>query len=182
VLFGGVSATSNPRKGFRELQSALSRFSSSAIRPTVCVFGGVADAAQFALPVISLGRLDQEELADAYSAADVLVTPSLQENLANVMLEGLSCGTPVVAFDIGGMPDAISHKQNGYLAVAGDAADLAKGIEWVLGASSDLRSSLSTSARQTAMERFSRTSEVSSYLRLYEELADQHRRDPADGT
>ena len=62
----------------------------------------------------------------------MFVAPSIQENLANTVMESLSCGTPVVAFNIGGMPDMIVHKKNGYLAKPFDTEDLACGIEYCL--------------------------------------------------
>jgi len=63
---------------------------------------------------------------------DVFVAPSIEENFAATVFESLSCGTPAVAFDIGGMPDMITHKGNGYLATPFEVDDLAKGIVWVL--------------------------------------------------
>ena len=69
---------------------------------------------------------------ELYNAADVLVTPSLQENLPNTIMEALSCGIPCVGFDIGGIPEMIDHKSNGYVAEYKSAEDLARGIRWVL--------------------------------------------------
>ena len=66
------------------------------------------------------------------NAADLTVVLSLYENLSNDIMESLACGTPVVAFKIGGNEDLISHKQNGYLAEPYDSVDLARGIDWVL--------------------------------------------------
>ena len=67
-----------------------------------------------------------------YNSVDVIVVPSIQENLSNVIMESLACGTPVVSFDIGGNGDMIEHKQNGYLAKPFNTLDLAEGINWVL--------------------------------------------------
>ena len=67
-----------------------------------------------------------------YSAADVFIAPSLAESFGYVILESLCCGTPVVAFNVGGIPDLIVHKENGYLAKYKDADDLAKGIEFCI--------------------------------------------------
>ena len=58
--------------------------------------------------------------------------PSLQENLANSIVEGLACGIPVVAFDIGGNKDMIDHMENGYLAKAKNSEDMSNGIKWVI--------------------------------------------------
>src|SRR5690606_35566447 len=80
-----------------------------------------------------LGHLhDDVTLRALYSAGDLLVIPSLQENFSNAIMESLSCGMPVVGFDIGGNSDLIDHKKNGYLAQPYNTSDLAEGIDWVL--------------------------------------------------
>jgi glycosyltransferase involved in cell wall biosynthesis len=63
-----------------------------------------------------LGKLNSfEELRKVYSMADILIIPSYQDNLPNVMLEALFCGTPVISFDDGGMKDVIINGMNGYI-------------------------------------------------------------------
>jgi len=104
-----------------------------------------------------------------YSAADVLVAPSMQENLSNAVMESLACGTPVVAFDIGGMPDMIDHQVNGYLARPFEPDDLADGIMWVL-ENKDRHSMLSQSARQTVVERYTLQAVANRYLTLYQSI------------
>jgi glycosyltransferase involved in cell wall biosynthesis len=71
-------------------------------------------------------------LTKLYSAADVFVAPSVQDNLPNTIMESMACGTPSVAFNIGGMSDMIVHKENGYLAKPFNTDDLAGGIEWIV--------------------------------------------------
>ena len=71
-------------------------------------------------------------MAKVYAVADISVVPSTDENLANTALEAMACGLPVVAFDSGGMKDAIKHLETGYLAVPGNSDDLAKGIKLFL--------------------------------------------------
>lgn len=80
-----------------------------------------------------LGYLkDEYSAAMVFNAADVFVAPSLAEAFGYVVMESLSCGTPVVAFNVGGIPDLIKHKHNGYLANYKDATDLADGIKYCL--------------------------------------------------
>src|SRR5690606_18588812 len=67
-----------------------------------------------------------------YNAADIFIAPSLAEVFGYVILEALRCGTPVIAFNTGGIPDLIEHKGNGYLAKYKDAEDLAAGIKYCL--------------------------------------------------
>jgi len=84
-------------------------------------------------PLYSTGYVSSEEkTARIYQAVDLFVSPSLMDNLPNTIAESMSCGTPCVGFDIGGIPEMIDHKVNGYVAKYKNAEDLANGIEWVL--------------------------------------------------
>ena len=73
---------------------------------------------------------DKTEIVKTYNRADILIAPSLQENYSNTVLEAMACGLPIVAFDVGGMPELIDHKKNGYVASARDVNDLKSGIGW----------------------------------------------------
>ena len=75
---------------------------------------------------------DEYSTALVYNAADIFIAPSLAEAFGYVVMEALSCGTPVVGFNVGGIPDMISHKQNGYLAEYKSAEDIAAGIQFCL--------------------------------------------------
>jgi glycosyltransferase involved in cell wall biosynthesis len=117
-----------------------------------------------------LGRLsDDTSLVVAYSAADVFVAPSKQENLPNMVMEAMSCGVPSVAFDIGGMPDMIKHGENGYLAQPYDVDDLADGILWGLldNASMSVRSK---AARKKIVLEYSEDVIAHRHASLYEQL------------
>ena len=84
-----------------------------------------------------------------YSAADLMVVPSRQDNLPNTAVEAHACGTPVVAFHTGGLPDIVEHKRTGYLAQPFHTQDLAAGISWVL-EDTQRRIGLGHAARQRA--------------------------------
>jgi glycosyltransferase involved in cell wall biosynthesis len=104
-----------------------------------------------------------------YSAVDVTVAPSMQENLSNVVVESLACGTPIVAFDIGGMPDMINHQQSGYLATPFEPEDLAAGVMWVL-EDKVRHDMLARHARQMAVEKYALESVSRQYLALYQSI------------
>ena len=102
----------------------------------IVIFGGDIcneEKRELKYPIYSLGYLhDEYSTILAYNSADVFVIPSLAENFPNTILESLSCGTPVAGFNVGGIPDLIRHKQNGYLAKYMNTKDLADGINWIL--------------------------------------------------
>jgi glycosyltransferase involved in cell wall biosynthesis len=173
ILFGALRATSETRKGYRHLESALRGLAASRpeLKPLAVVFGADRPARPPDLGVECLfaGTLmDDTALARLYSAADVLVAPSTQENLSNAVLESLACGTPVAAFDIGGMPDMIEHRRNGYLARPLDAEDLGHGISWIL-EDDARRRILSERARNKVLEEFESSRIARRYLELYEQ-------------
>jgi len=117
-----------------------------------------------------LGRLqDDLSLVAAYSAADVMVVPSREENFPQTALESMACGTPVVGFASSGVPDLVEHRATGYLAAAFDAADLANGIRWVL-QDQERWNGLSHRARQKVEQEFTLQRQASAYLALYDEI------------
>ncbi len=136
VLLFGATGLNSPYKGWNYLREALNLLNNDGgFEPiTLLVFGGGQDAKiseQVPFKVRYLGFLkDELSLNIAYNAADVFVAPSIAEAFGYVVMESLSCGTPVVAFGVGGITDQIIHLQNGYLATPANALDLAKGIKY----------------------------------------------------
>ena len=112
---------------------------------------------------------DDVSLVLLYSAADIMVVSSRQDNLPNTVMESLACATPVVAFDIGGMPDMIEHQISGYLAKPFDNSDLAAGIDWVL-SDEKRHKDLCIKAREKALARFDIEKIAKQYAELYESI------------
>lgn len=174
ILFVAEKATNDARKGFHLLQPALQLLSKSEWQNSlsVVVVGGSQpnDPPEFGFETQYLGKLSDEiSLALVYAAADVFVAPSLQDNLPNTVMEALACGTPCVAFNIGGMPDLIEHQQNGYLAQPYKTEDLAQGLAWVL-ADTDRHFKLCNYARAKAEQSFTQKLQARRYSALFEEL------------
>ncbi|BAZ69113.1 MAG: glycosyltransferase family 4 protein [Pelatocladus maniniholoensis HA4357-MV3] len=174
VLFGSLRATSDNRKGFHLLQPALQELSKSGWkdRLEVVIFGASQpeDPPDFGFQAHYVGTLNDDlSLSVVYSAADVFVLPSIEENLANTVMEAIACGTPCVAFNIGGMPDMIDHQKNGYLAQAYRIEDLAQGINWVL-ENQERHHKLSYYAREKAVQEFTLEIQASHYSSLFQEL------------
>jgi glycosyltransferase involved in cell wall biosynthesis len=177
ILFGAIGATSDRRKGFHLLQPAMKSLSQSGWQDKIdlVVFGSSQPTTEPDLGFRShyLGKFgDELSLALVYSAADLFVAPSVQDNLPNTVVESLSCGTPCVAFNIGGMPDMIEHQQNGYLAPAYDIEELARGIAWVL-ENRDRHQKLCQKARSKAEQEFTQEIQARRYLSLFTEMVSQ---------
>lgn len=129
VAFGAMKSTSDPNKGFSYLKEAIKRLDSSQYE--VMIFGSNERDKEMEkfTKVYYMGIINQEHvLRSLYSAADVFVAPSMQENYPSTVLEAMACETPVAAFSVGGMTDLIIHKKNGYLASSKTADQLAEGI------------------------------------------------------
>jgi glycosyltransferase involved in cell wall biosynthesis len=110
----------------------------------------------------------QSKLSELYSLADVFVTPAIEDNLPNTVMEALACGTPVVAFNTGGLPDMVDHLHNGYLAEYRSAVDFAAGISFVLNNAGN--DSLSVNARNKVLQNFTNDVVAAKYVAVYQSL------------
>ncbi len=179
TLLFGAENTGEKRKGFKQLAEVLrhcmadERFRRlvQGDRLRLLCFGYPSPVIEEAgIPVTSLGYLNSDEkVRTAYSAADIFIQASLEDNLPNTMLEAMACGTPVVAFGVGGMPDVIEHGVTGMLAPAGDAERLGDAIlETVF----DRRrlEEMAERCRGLMETRFSLHNQGNAFLAIYEEL------------
>jgi glycosyltransferase involved in cell wall biosynthesis len=170
LAFGAVSL-SNGRKGMRALLQALSKLDST--RPWIGIYFGEGDLPMQAIhgnELRGVGYLqNNEQLTTFYSAADLFLLPSLEDNLPQTGLEAMACGTPVVGFDVGGIPDYTRPGQTGLLARAGDAGSLARQIGDLIEQPQSLRR-MGENARRLIKREFSQTVEVDGYRQLYHEL------------
>lgn len=177
ILFGACSATSDRRKGYDLLATALNILPSEYRSQLSCIVFGAShegDMPALPFPTHFLGILhDGVTLALAYSAADVFVCPSREESFSNTTLESLSCGTPVVGFSVGGIPDMVDHKINGMLATPYNSHELADGIVHIL-ASDECRREMGEAARKKA-SRYDMSVVASRYVTLYKNLLNEHR-------
>jgi len=137
IAFGAMSLQS-PYKGWTYLKTALEILSRDEGKANIVVllFGSsynkrIADSIPFKTKFVGYLH-DEYSLAVIYNATNVFVSPSLADNLPTTILESLNCGTPVVGFEVGGIPDLIKHKENGYLAKYKDPTDIADGIKYCL--------------------------------------------------
>ncbi|WP_407269621.1 glycosyltransferase family 4 protein [Radiobacillus sp. PE A8.2] len=179
ILFGAVNATSDQRKGFHHLKPALDQLDKLVNQEDIeiVVFGSAKSdhSPEFGFEDNYLGRINDDiSLNLIYSAADVFLAPSMEDNLPNTVLEAIACGTPSVAFDIGGMSDLIEHEVNGYLAKPFDSSDLARGIAWTLESEKRIEQ-LSKASRKKAEENFELKSVAKKHVELYEDIISKNK-------
>jgi glycosyltransferase involved in cell wall biosynthesis len=168
ILFAAHILDNNPRKGGDLLMEALNR-----VPPpdgTVLALmgeGGESWLGRVPCEVKRLGfKTDSQEMAICYAAADLIVVPSVLENLPNTLVEALACGRAVVAVDSGGMRDGVLPGETGYLAKPGDVLDLAAGIHLVLD-NDFLRARMEFRARELFLAEFARERELERIEELY---------------
>lgn len=163
LLFGADSGLSDPRKGgellFRSLQILSSSLGSELAESIhLLIFGDNKSSRNFqslAFPVHFLGHLsDDFSLRIAYSASDLFLLPSIQDNLPNTGIESHACGTPVIAFNAGGMPDIVSQYETGVLVTPFSEQAFASTIESLLSNPQRL-SAMSEASRERACSSWS---------------------------
>jgi len=170
IILFGAAKISDKRKGLSYLLEALNILDINGFKDILLVtFGKNSEIESLTVESKAINYLsDENKISQLYSAADVFVLPSLEDNLPNTVMESLTCGTPVVAFKVGGIPEMVKHKINGYLANVADSSDLANGIEWVLNKSN--YSELSANARNYAIKEFSEEVIANKYIELYQNI------------
>jgi glycosyltransferase involved in cell wall biosynthesis len=164
ILFVAASL-SNPRKGFELLLKALDHLNSEDYVLAVVGYSSWRDFPQTA-SFYNLGQIEDEELlAAAYSTADIFVIPSIEDNLPNTMLESLACGTPIVGFNIGGIPDVVIDGFNGFMATKVEYAELYHTIMRALYYNFDRQK-----IYEDTLKRFGPDIQAGRYINLYNSL------------
>ncbi|WPP52619.1 glycosyltransferase [Catalinimonas niigatensis] len=156
----------NYRKGFDLLREAIGVVNNITSNLHVVAIGNkqfVEDSG-----IHYLGSIKNEtEMAKAYAAADVFILPSREDNLPNVMLESLACGTPVISFPTGGMLDTIDNGINGFLCSEISVKSLVETIQkWMSGSDSFIREKISEEAKKLYTEE----SQAIKYIKLYKSM------------
>ena len=172
ILFGSQRIT-DPRKGFRYLVDACNyineHYPQLAQKITVVVVGGNSKDVASSVPmkVVPVDYLtDELSMISLYNAVDLYVTPSLQDNLPNTIMEAMACGTPCVGFNVGGIPEMIDHQTTGYVAEYKNSQDFAEGIAWCL--SADRYDQLCEASRKKVENTYAEKLVAARYRNIYE--------------
>ena len=180
LLFGALTGNEK-RKGFHHLVQALRYCLRDPGFKDLAKSGGVkiltfgpsqGDLKELAIEIQSIGYITgNHKLAALYSAADLFVLPSLEDNLPNTMLESMACGTPVVSFAVGGMPDLIQDGVTGGMAPCFDTGKLGQ-IILDLVFDVDKREQMGRNCRQVIEKNFKLQDQAAKYMELFKELSE----------
>lgn len=178
VLFSADSVALK-RKGFSLLAEALANLSSVDNLFLISIGKG-RPAIESAVPHLHLGSIsDDQRLAEVYSSADVFAIPSLQDNLPNTVMEALSCGTPVVGFAVGGIPEMVRPGITGLVVPPLDVSELRSGIIEIL---QDIegQAAMHAHCRSVAVREYSLETQAQRYAALYEDLLQSAEKDASE--
>jgi len=167
LLFMAQGSIHNPQKGGQYVLDAVEYFKN---RQEV-LFLVVGHEESLDLPNVSTKGYvrDTAELIKYYSGADLFIFPTMADNLPFVVMESMACGTPVISFNIGGVPEEIQHMESGYLARYKDLEDFIRGIELFLDDDA-LRNKASKAARKQFLEKFTLDKCLDNYVSLYKQV------------
>ncbi|MEA3348113.1 MAG: TylF/MycF/NovP-related O-methyltransferase, partial [Pseudomonadota bacterium] len=177
VILAGAISLKDERKGFVYLIKALEKLSRNqpAHEITLALYGKIEGKP--ALPknikLLELGYIhNRKKMADSYNLADIFVIPSLEDNLPNTVLEAMACGTPVVGFRTGGIPDMVIPGKTGYLVKQREIDGLVKGIEWSMNLNENMTRTR-TCCRNSVLKNFSEKVIAEQYYQLFAQALDR---------
>lgn len=173
ILLFGAANIFDERKGLKYLLEALDILVSDY--PDYCdnlhcvLFGKAKASVTMSLPFSQFSFISSDSvLVELYSAVDLFILPSLQDNFPNTILEAMACCTPVVAFNTGGLTEMIEHKVDGYLAETIEGRQLAQGIIYVLKNNTD--NAMGLKARDKIIAEYSPEKIGETHVQIYNEI------------
>ncbi len=174
VLLFVADGLDNSRKGFALLTAALAALPRDVPIAILSVGRNKPDVA-IDMPWTHVGEVKNDyHLSVVYSAADIFIIPSLEDNLPNTVLEAMACGTPVLGFAAGGVPDMVRPGVTGMLVPPADVEALGSAIMQLLRDPEHL-GEMGLNCRRVATEEYSLDLQASRYSQLYAAALDLHR-------
>lgn len=171
VLLFVAQSVADPRKGggllLKSLMTLPAKLKSDCLLVTIGD-GGEKVTRETGMKTLNLGYVSGDLIKSiCYSAADIFLFPTKADNLPVVLQESMACGTPMISFNIGGVPDLVRHGITGYLAEPGDVAGLRECILQLL-ENGRIREQMSRSCRAIAVEEYGIEMQTKRYIELFQ--------------
>lgn len=173
ILFSSKGGSKNIWKGWQYAEKVIAKYQTRDDIIFLCMGGYDREMENDTYKISYIPYTsDPAIMAEYYALSDILLYPSLADNCPLTVLEAMACGLPVLAFNTGGIPELVRHKQQGYIADYKNSSDLDNGLEWLLGLTPSQLADMYSSSRARAEEKFSLEKMVDNYLKLYFKVID----------
>jgi glycosyltransferase involved in cell wall biosynthesis len=169
VLFLADAGKSNPWKGWKYAEEMVHAFENDENVLFLNVGNFNSEAPEKNVEY-RMHIKNTSELALYYSAADTLLFTSVGENFPLVILEAMSCGLPIVSFDVGGVKEVVTHQENGFIASYKDTVSLKAGLDWVLTLTDEEKSAIAKCSSEKITTHYNTSTMIQSYFDLYRKL------------
>lgn len=171
MLFSGYGGKNNAWKGWKYIEKIISFYKNDPNIIFICIGGKNSKQELPNSKIIFIDYTDDEALiAKCYSAVDILLFPSIAENMPLTILEAMACGIPAVSFDVGGVKEIIDHKKDGYIANYCDISDLISGTEFMLNRSEREIIEMSKNAVEKIKNKFNLANMTDEYINIYQDI------------
>jgi glycosyltransferase involved in cell wall biosynthesis len=168
ILFLSDGGKNNPAKGWGFVEGVIKNFKNREDVMFLCIGGSERGVDDKYKNLLYIPRIkDKKLLASYFSAADMFLFPTLADNCPLTVLEAMSCGTPIVTFKTGGVPELVKHLRNGYVADYKNSDDLINGVKYILNLSKDDLLKISENSRDDVLNNFTIDKMVDQYIDLY---------------
>jgi glycosyltransferase involved in cell wall biosynthesis len=167
VLLFIADSITNRRKGYRFFEELVHKISCN-FNICAAILGKNLSPKKASATQYYLGHIEHDRsLSLVYSASDIFVIPSLQDNLPNTVLESLACGTPAIGFKVGGLPEMIKNSVTGLLVEHGNVDELVAAAHKLF-IEKELSAEMSQNCREVALREFNLELSCERYTELYQ--------------
>jgi glycosyltransferase involved in cell wall biosynthesis len=168
ILFMAHGGKNNPLKGWNYFLEAM-KYYKNRKNVMFLVIGGSESNDSKVVRSIKYSN-DRNKISQYYKASDVLFFPSIAENFPLTVIEAMAMGTPVLSFNVGGVKEVLTHKENGYLADYRNSRDLLNGLDYILNLSELELKQMAKKSREKIKNNFSIDKMTKNYLKVYHDL------------
>ncbi len=167
------------KKGYHYALDAMKKLKDQGVKfnYTIIAQGDIPEEIIFLMNEYKLSEcvkiiqgMEYEKLIQKLQSSHILLLPSVEEGIANVVLEAMATGVPVITTDCGGMNEAVQDGVNGYVVSSREPEDIVNKINNFVNSDNEFKKNLTAKARQTVCERFSGERQVKEFSEFYNSI------------